>query len=135
MKHLLTTIVAIGFAFTGAQAQIQDQVMLKAPQEKTMSKEDKAAAKAKKEADLLEAFKTAGVTEAEQQKVRVIMDENAAFGKTLKADESLSDEDRKAKNKEYYNVSNGKLKEILGADKYKAFKDVQKAQKEAAKTN
>ena len=133
MKHLLSTIIAVGFAITGANAQ--DQVTLKAPQEKTMSKEDKATAKAKKESDLLEAFKTAGITDEEQQKVRVIMDENAAFGKTLKADVSLSDEDRKAKNKEYYNVSNGKLKEILGAEKYKAFKDVQKAQKEAAKAN
>ena len=133
MKHLLSTIIAVGFAITGANAQ--DQVTLKAPQEKTMSKEDKATAKAKKESDLLDAFKTAGVTDEEQQKVRVIMEENSAFGKALKADASLSDEDRKAKNKEYYNVSNGKLKEILGAEKYKAFKDVQKAQKEAAKAN
>jgi hypothetical protein len=75
------------------------------------------------------------VTEEEQLKVRAIMEESSAFGKTLKADTSLSDEDKKAKNKEYYNVSNGKLKELLGADKYKAFKDVQKAQKEAAKGN
>lgn len=133
MKHLLTTIIAVGFVFTGIQAQEKEAV--KAPQEKTASKEDKAAAKAKKENDLLEAFKTAGVTEAEQLKVRAIMDENSAFGKTLKADASLSEEDKKAKNKEYYNVSNGKLKEILGANKYKAFKDIQKAQKEAAKAN
>ena len=133
MKHLLTTIIAVGFTITGIHAQ--DQVTLKAPQEKTASKDDKAAAKAKKESDLLDAFKTAGVTDTDQQKVRVIMDENAAFMKTLKADTSLSDEDRKAKNKEYYNVSNGKLKEIIGAEKYKAFKDAQKAQKEAAKAN
>jgi hypothetical protein len=133
MKHLLSTIIAVGFAITGANAQ--DQVTLKAPQEKTMSKEDKANAKAKKESDLLEAFKTASVTDEEQQKVRAIMEENSAFGKALKADASLSEEDKKAKNKEYYNVSNGKLKEILGAEKYKAFKDVQKVQKEAAKAN
>ena len=135
MKHLLTTIVAIGFAFTGAQAQIQDQVMLKAPQEKTMSKEDKAAAKAKKESDLLEAFKTAGVTEADQLKVRAIMDESSAFGKALKADASLSEEEKTAKSKEYGKAKDGKLKELLGAEKYKAFKDVQKAQKEATKAN
>ncbi|CAN1510123.1 hypothetical protein MCEGE10_00769 [Flavobacteriaceae bacterium] len=133
MKHLLSTIIAVGFAITGANAQ--DQVTLKAPQEKTMSKEDKATAKAKKESDLLEAFKTTSVTDEEQQKVRAIMEESSAFGKALKADASLSEEDKKAKNKEYYNVSNGKLKEILGAEKYKAFKDVQKAQKEAAKAN
>jgi len=135
MKHLLTTIVAIGFAFTGAQAQTEAQVTLKAPQEKIMSKEDKAAAKAKKETDLLEAFKTAGVTEDEQQKVRTIMDESSAFGKALKADASLSEEEKTAKSKEYGKAKDARLKELLGAEKYKAFKDVQKAQKEAAKAN
>ena len=133
MKHLLTTIIAVGFAFTGIQAQEKEAV--KAPQEKTASKEDKAAAKAKKEADLLEAFKTAGVTEDEQQKVRTIMDESSAFGKALKADASLSEEEKTAKSKEYGKAKDGRLKELLGAEKYKAFKDVQKAQKEAAKAN
>lgn len=135
MKHLLTTIVAIGFAFTGAQAQTQDQVTLKAPQEKIMSKEDKAAAKAKKEADLLEAFKTASVTEDEQQKVRTIMEESSAFGKALKADGSLSEEEKTAKSKEYGKAKDARLKELLGLEKYKTFKDVQKSQKEAAKAN
>ena len=133
MKHLLTTIIAIGFTFTGVQAQEKEAI--KAPQEKTMSKEDKEAAKAKREANLLEAFKTAGLTNEEQQKVREMMLENSAFGKTLKENTSLSDEDRKNKNKDYYAIANGKLKELLGEEKYKAFKDVQKAQKEAAKSN
>jgi len=131
MKYLLITIIAVGFAFTGVQAQEKEAI--KAPQEKTLSKEDKAAAKAKKESDLLEAFKTAGLTDQEQQKVRVIIEEKSVFGKALKADNSLSEEDRKAKNKEYNNVSNDKLKELLGAEKYKAFKNIQKEQKEAAK--
>ena len=133
MKHLLTTIIAVGFAFTGVQAQEKEAV--KAPQEKTASKEDKAAAKAKKESDLLEAFKTAGITDEEQQKVRAIMDESSAFGKALKADASLSEEEKTAKSKEYGKAKDARLKELLGAEKYKAFKDVQKAQKEAAKAN
>ena len=133
MKHLLSTIIAVGFAITGANAQ--DQVTLKAPQEKTMSKEDKAAAKAKKESDLLDAFKTAGITDEEQQKVRAIMEESSAFGKALKADSSLSEEEKTLKSKEYGKAKDARLKELLGAEKYKAFKDVQKAQKEAAKSN
>lgn len=133
MKHLLTTIIAVGFAFTGVQAQEKEAV--KAPQEKSMSKEDKAAAKAKKESDLLDAFKTAGVTDEEQQKVRAIMEESSAFGKALKADASLSEEEKTAKSKEYGKAKDARLKELLGAEKYKAFKDVQKAQKEAAKAN
>ena len=133
MKHLLTTIIAIGFTYSGVQAQ--EQVTLKAPQEKTISKEDKAAAKAKKESDLLEAFKTANVTDDEQQKIRAIMEESSAFGKALKADASLSEEEKTAKSKEYGKAKDARYKELLGAEKYKAFKDVQKAQKEAAKAN
>jgi hypothetical protein len=131
MKYLLSTIMAIGFAFTGVQAQEAN----KAPQEKTLSKEEKAAAKAKKEADLMEAFKTAGLTDDEQQKYRAIMEESSAFGKTLKADTTLSDEEKTAKSKEYGKAKDGRLKELLGAEKYKALKEVQKAQKEAAKAN
>ena len=131
MKYLLTTIMAIGFAFTGVQAQEAN----KAPQEKTLSKEEKAAAKAKKEADLMEAFKTASLTEVEQQKYRVIMEESSAFGKSLKADATLSDEEKATKSKEYGKAKDGRLKELLGIEKYKAFKEVQKAQKAAAKAN
>ncbi|MCX6171330.1 MAG: hypothetical protein NT048_00645 [Flavobacterium sp.] len=129
MKYLLTTIMAIGFAFTGVQAQEAN----KAPQEKTISKEERASAKVKKEADLMEAFKTAGLTEDEQQKYRSIMEESSAFGKSLKADATLSDEEKAAKSKEYSKAKEGKIKELLGVEKYKALKEVQKAQKEAAK--
>ena len=129
MKYLLTTIMAIGFAFTGVQAQEAN----KAPQEKTISKEERASAKVKKEADLMEAFKTAGLTEDEQQKFRSIMEESSAFGKSLKADATLSDEEKAAKSKEYSKAKEGKIKELLGVEKYKALKEVQKAQKEAAK--
>jgi hypothetical protein len=131
MKYLLTTIMTIGFAFTGVQAQETN----KAPQEKSLSKEEKAAAKAKKEADLMDAFKTAGLTEVEQQKYRLIMEESSAFGKALKADATLSDEEKAVKSKEYGKAKDAKLKELLGLEKYKAFKEVQKAQKEAAKAN
>jgi hypothetical protein len=130
MKHLLMTICAFCFSFTAAVAQ--EKVADKATQEKTLTKEDKEAAKAKKEADLLEAFKTAGLTADEQQKVRAINTESSAFYKTLKADTSLSEEDLKAKSKEYSKARDAKLKELLGEPKLKALKEVQKAQKDAA---
>ena len=90
---------------------------------------------AKKESDLMEAFKTAGLTDDEQQKYRAISEESSAFGKALKADATLSDEEKAAKSKEYGKAKAARLKELLGAEKYKALKDVQNAQKEAAKAN
>jgi hypothetical protein len=130
MKHLLTTLFAVCLSFTAAVAQ--EKVADKATQEKTMSKEDKAAAKAKKEADLQEAFKTAGLTADEQQKFKVKKDESSALNKTVKADSSLSEEQKMEKAKENTKARDAKVKELLGEAKYKALKDIQKAQKEAA---
>jgi hypothetical protein len=62
-----------------------------------------------------------------------LLDESTAFYKALKADASLSEEDKKAKSKEYSNdVRNPKLNEVIGEAKSKAFREAQKAQKEAA---
>ncbi|MBP8157565.1 MAG: hypothetical protein KAX93_04240 [Flavobacterium sp.] len=130
MKHLLTTLFTVCLSFSAAVAQ--EKVADKAPQEKTMSKEDKAAAKAKKEADLQEAFKTAGLTADEQQKFKVIIDESSALNKAVKADTSLTDDEKMTKSKENTKARDAKVKELLGEAKYKALKDIQKAQKEAA---
>ena len=130
MKQLLTTLFAICLSLTAAQAQEKTD---KAPQEKTMSKEEKAAAKAKKEADLQEVFKTAGLTADEIQKFRTIVEESSALNKTVKADTSLSEEQKTQNTKENTKARDAKLKELLGEAKYKALKDAQKAQKEANK--
>ena len=131
MKHLFTTLFAVCLSFTAAVAQ--EKATDKAPQEKTMSKEEKAAAKAKKETDLQEAFKTAGLTIDEQQKFKAIIDESAALNKTVKADAFLTEEQKMAKSKENTRARDAKVKELLGETKYKALKDIQKAQKEAKK--
>ena len=99
-------------------------------EKKATTETKKLSSAEKKEADLLEAFKTAGITAEEQVKVRVIVDESTAFYKALKADASLSEEDKKAKSKEYSNdVRNPKLNEAVGEAKSKAFRYAQKAQK------
>ena len=128
MKHLLMTICAVFFSFTAAVAQD-----IATKEKKATTETKKLSSAEKKEADLLEAFKTAGITAEEQVKVRVIVDESTAFYKALKADKSLSEEDLKAKSKEYSNdVRNPKLKEVIGEAKSKALREAQKAQKEAA---
>lgn len=127
MKHFLTTLCVALLSITATVAQEK-------PADKpAMSKEEKAAAKAKKEADLQNTFDTAGLTADEQQLVRTSNADRIAYGKTLKADTTLSEEDLKAKGKEFSIAEDAKLKEKLGAQKYKALKDAQKAQREAAK--
>lgn len=130
MKHLLTTLFAVFITFTAANAQ--ENKSATAQQEKTLTKEEKEAAKAKKEANLQEAFKAADLTAEEQQMVRTSLEARSAYKKSLKADTSLSEEDFNAKYKEFSKSEDEKYKAAFGEAKYKTFKATQKAQKEAA---
>ena len=130
MKHLFTTVMAVCLSLTAAQAQ--ESATEKAPQEKMTIKEDKRTAREKKEAELIAAFNEAGLTVEEQQFYKKCAAERSENIKQLKADNSLSDEEKKAKEKEIITASNDKFKSGLGDVKFKAFKNAQKLQKEAA---
>lgn len=130
MKTFLLATLLSACVFTTVHAQNAT-----ATDAKTMTKAEKDAAKAKKEADLVEAFTKAGLTADEQSKSRAVLDASNDQTKPIKADESLSDDDRKEKLDAIYKERNDKLKVIMGNDKYKLFKATQKAQKEAAAAN
>ena len=124
MKHLFTTLFALCLSITAANAQ--ENATVKAPQEKVMTKEEKQAAREKKEADLIAAFNEAGLTIEEQQFYRKCATERSENLKQLKADNSLTAEERKAKEKEIIIASNDKLKNQIGDIKFKALKSAQK---------
>ena len=126
MKHLFITLCALFFSITAAVAQEATA------DKKTATEKPKTQSKEQKEADLMEAFKMAGVTPAEQEKLRAILSESAAYSKSLKLDTTLSEDDMKAKLKEYSNtVKTPKMNELLGKERSKAFRDAQKTLKEA----
>lgn len=127
-KLLLAAFITVG-AFTTANAQNDAKFGTAA---KTTTKEEKEAAKAKKEADLAEAFTKAGLTADEQAKSRTILTESNEQTKPVKADASLSEDAKKEKLEAIYKERNDKLKAAMGDAKYKVFKATQKAQKEAA---
>jgi flagellar biosynthesis component FlhA len=124
MKHLFTTLFALCLSLTAANAQ--ENATQKAPQEKVMTKEEKQAAREKKEADLITAFNEAGLTIEEQQFYRKCAAERSENLKQLKADNSLTAEERKAKEREIIIASNDKLKNEIGDIKFKALKSAQK---------
>lgn len=124
MKHLFTTLFALCLSLTAANAQ--ENTTEKALQEKIMTKEEKQAAREKKEADLIAAFNEAGLTIEEQQFYRKCAAERSENLKQLKADNSLTAEERKAKVKEIIIASNDKLKNQIGDIKFKALKSAQK---------
>lgn len=116
MKKLLFAALFTAAIFTTAQAQ-------------------NAAAKVKKEADLVDAFTKAELSADEQKKCRAILDESNEKTKPVKADASLDEDARKEKLDAIYKERNDNLKSTMGDAKYKAFKAAQKAQKEAAAVN
>ncbi len=124
---LLATILTATVFTTHAQTATQ-------PTTKTMTKAEKDAAKAKKEADLMEAFTKAGLSDDQQLQCRAAMDASSELSKPIKADASLAEDVKKAKLDAIVKDRNDKLKTIMGDDKYKIFKATQKAQKEAAAT-
>jgi hypothetical protein len=127
-KLLLATFIATAL-FNTANAQTE---RTPAPATSSMTKAEKEAAKAKKEANLAEAFTKAGLTAEEQEKCRVVLTESNEKTKPIKADASLTEDAKKEKLETIYKQRNDDLKAIMGEDRYKIFKETQKAQKQAA---
>ncbi|MES2575827.1 MAG: hypothetical protein V4572_12860 [Bacteroidota bacterium] len=122
-KYLLTTIFAVCLSLTTVA------------QEKTAEKtaEEKEAGKAKKEADLLEVFKIAQITPEEQVKMREFIKESGEYGKELRADPDFTEEEKVMKAKLYARIKNARIRELLGDEKYKVYRDAVNAQKAKAK--
>ena len=127
MKTFLLATLLSAAVFNTANAQTTT-----AASTNTMTKAEKEAAKAKKEADLVEAFNKAELTADEQAKCRTILDESNEKTKPVKADATLTEDARKVKLDAIYKERNDSLRAIMGDAKYKVFKATQKAQKESA---
>ncbi len=97
---------------------------------KVMTKAEKQAVKDKKEADLAEAFSKAGVSKTEEAMVRKILDETNEKTKPIKTDDTMNEADKKEKLDALYHDRNDQMKLAMGNDKYKAFKEAQKIQKQ-----
>lgn len=128
-KTFLTTFFATCLSLT---AMAQEKAAVTTPSEKAVSKEDKEAAKAKKEADLLEVFKIAEITPEEQLKMREFIVESGEYGKQLRADPDFTDEEKILKAKVYSKIKNARMKELLGDAKYKIYREAVNAQKNSA---
>lgn len=130
-KLFITACMAVALTTTvNAQEAIKPAEAPK-PQ---LSKEERAKQKQKAEDDLNAAFKEAGVTDDEVKQAKVIMEEARAKRAEIKKSTTFTEEEKITKSKESNNEEKEKLIKLLGADKYKAFKEVQKKQKAAAAT-
>ncbi|UEG49113.1 hypothetical protein LK994_10770 [Ferruginibacter lapsinanis] len=95
------------------------------------TKEQKAAEKAKKEADLVAAFTELGLPADQQTLVRMTLTDAEQKGKDIKNDDALTEAEKAAKKDEVNSAKNEKLKQIMGAEKFKQWSAIRKKQKEA----
>lgn len=124
MKKVFVTLMLLAGLSFAANAQQTEKPQL--------SKEEKAKLKQKQEDELNAAFKEVGLTEEQIKQYKEVTAEANKKSNAVKADATLTDEQKEAKRKEINSEKNDKLKEIMGADKYKQFNAIRKKQKEAA---
>ena len=122
MKKLIFACTVFLFAAANMQAQETAKV--------EMSKEKKTAFKKMKEEHLIASFTEIGLKEDLVKQAREVIQAAMQKSNELKADNTLTDEEKKTKKVAINDEKNAKLKEIMG-DKYKAWTDVRKKQKAA----
>jgi crotonobetainyl-CoA:carnitine CoA-transferase CaiB-like acyl-CoA transferase len=120
---LLVSLLVSTFSF----AQTADTT-----HKKELTKEEKAAIKAKSEAEVMQAYKEAGLTDAQIASCKEAVDAANQKSNELKKQTTLSDDEKAAAKKIITDEKNAKMKEIMGADAYKKYSDVRKAQKASA---
>ncbi len=129
MKKILVMLMASLMVSAISFAQTKDSA-----QTKELTKEEKAVLKAKNEADVMQAYKDAGLTDAQIASCKEVV--NAANQKSneLKKQTSLTDEEKAAAKKIISDEKNAKMKEIMGEDGYRKYNATRKAQKANATT-
>ena len=133
MKKIFVSMLVATTFFATAQAQTERAVSNTPTTDvKVMTQEEKDAAKAKKEANLAEAFAKAGVAADVQEKAKAMLAAHNEKAKAVKTS-TATDDVKKTQLEAIYKEKDEQLKSILGEDKYSIFKATQKAQKEAAK--
>ena len=110
-------------------AMAQTETVAKKPE---LTKEEKAALKAKQEADVMEAYKEAGLSEEQISKCKDAVAEANKKSNELKKNNALTEEQKTAAKKVISDEKNATLKAIMGADAYKKYNAARKRQKENA---
>jgi Spy/CpxP family protein refolding chaperone len=99
---------------------------------KEMTKEEKAAAKAKKEAEQVAMFKELELTETQITSFKEIQADASKKSNELKTNVQLTEVENDAAKKLINDNKNAQLKTLLGEEKYKKYNELKKRQKAKA---
>jgi hypothetical protein len=97
-----------------------------------MTKAEKDAAKAKKEADQAAAFKELQLTDTQITKIKEVLAEAGKKGSALRDHKALSDAEKEAARKLINDEKNEQIKTVMGEEKYRQYNAIKKRQKEEA---
>lgn len=129
MKKISITILMAVLMSTVSFAQTADTTV-----KKELTKEEKAALKAKSEAEVMQAYKDAGLTEAQIAACKEVVAAANQKGKELQKQTSLTDAEKAAAKKVISDEKNAKMKEIMGEEGYRKYNATRKSQKANATT-
>jgi hypothetical protein len=101
---------------------------------KELTKEEKAALKAKSEAEVMQAYHDAGLTDAQIAACKDVVAAANQKSKDLQKQTALSDADKAAAKKLISDEKNAKMKEIMGEEGYRKYNATRKSQKANATT-
>jgi hypothetical protein len=116
MKKIFVMLAASLMVSTFTFAQTADTT-----QKKELTKEEKAALKAKSEADVMQAYHDAGLTDAQIAACKEVVASANQKGKDLQKQTALSDADKAAAKKLISDEKNAKMKEIMGEEGYRKY--------------
>jgi hypothetical protein len=121
MKKVFFITIAICAFTIVAQAQTTDD---------KPTKEEKANAKAQQDQQLNDALHQIGLTDDEATQVKNILKDALQKSNQVKKDTTLNDDEKTAKKEAINNEKNDKLKQVMGADRYRQWNAVRKRNKE-----
>ena len=101
---------------------------------KELTKEEKAALKAKSEADVMQAYKDAGLTDAQIAACKDVVAAANQKSKDLQKQTALTDAEKATAKKLISDEKNAKMKEIMGEEGYRKYNATRKSQKANATT-
>jgi len=131
LKHYLSRMavatMVLGLAFAGASAHAQAQPgQGGGPQ----GGERRGRMGMSPEEQLERLSKTLNLTDDQKGQIKTILAERHEKMGKLRGDESLSEEDRRAKMREIFEESNKKIRDVLNEDQKKKFDEMQERQRE-----
>ena len=97
-------------------------------------KEEKAALKAKSEAEVMQAYKDAGLSDTQIAACKDVVATSNQKSNELKKQTTLTDDEKATAKKIISDEKNAKMKEIMGEDGYRKYNATRKSQKANATT-